>query len=206
MSRKAQASPLLPLLIRRMHLKQNFSELNAVGLLVNNGNYPTDQDAERDIEVSAVALPQLRNAGVEIKEQHWIAKLWLREDFTPPPVGDVLDLMGFTSPAVNELAAYILMNGKCENYYGHRTWSDSLVHTLLCGVDWAKSGGPENDSWDEFAGTFAEDCDHESVTAIKLECLCGYTKRYRNHCAVGISAFSIADLLSLVSGSFRDKM
>lgn len=206
MSRKAQASPLLPLFIRRMHLKQNFSEPNCVGLLVNNGSYPTDEDSKRDIEVSLAVLPQLKDAGLVIKEQHWTAKVWMREDFTPPPVADVLDLMGFDSPAVNELAAYILMNGKCQNYYGHRTWDGSLVHTLLCGIDWSKSSSPENDSWDEFAGTFAEDCDHESVTAIKLECLCGYTRRYRNSCAVGISAFSIADLLSLVSGSFRDKM
>jgi hypothetical protein len=156
------------------------------------------------VAIAQASLPYFRSLGMAVQETDWLARVWFPETgVAVPSVKNVVNGMGFDNQAVNELAAYILMNGECYGRYGNEKWSYPLVHALLCGVDWDKSTGPENETWSEFNGTFS-DSTQASMTSIKLACQCGYTGR--NGCEVGVEALSIADLLALVSGSFRDKM
>lgn len=131
--------------------------------------------------------------------------------FTDQDVLKVIDTQGgFGSRAVNEFTAHILINGSCQDTYSDwRLFDVELVHTLLCGVDWKASQGPEDKEWSSFVDTYSPN-DNYPVVTVALVCKCGkvggeYSTRKTSAVEVGVTPLSTADLLRAIeSGFLRD--
>lgn len=116
---------------------------------------------------------------------------------------------GFGSKAVDELTTYILLNGSVfDTHSGFLTsgsielWDELLVHTLLCGIDWAKSEGPHDDEWSEFTDTESPNDDYP-VIELGLACECGKVgSSFLTRARVGIKPLGTAELIRRVSDGF----
>jgi hypothetical protein len=198
--------PLIPLLLRRMYLTGLTERLYGLNVEAKADKW-ADSARRKAVPRHEPGLKALRAAGLHHDE--WgtgIERFWVPEDYVPPTLADVMSHMDTgKSPAITELITYLILKGKCQHYYGHSKWEYELIHTLLCGVDWSKVSDPENETWAEFAGTECES-DQESMTSVRLYCLCGYTDRFDNECVVGIDEMTIAQLLAVTAGEMRDQL
>jgi hypothetical protein len=198
-------TPELALLLRRMHVTKCYDKHSDVPIAIGKADWEPQLPAE--VKRQLPGAKALRDLGLEHDEE-WNGhqRFWLPEGFAVPTVADVLAHMnpgGKTS--VNELTAYILLKGKVFGQYGSYAWQDELIHTLLCGIDWDKSSEPQNDTWSEFAGTFADD-DRVTMTEVQLYCLCAHVDKWHHSCHVGVEALSIAELLKIAEGEMRDAL
>jgi predicted heme/steroid binding protein len=198
-------TPELALLLRRMYITGCYDKFNDVAIAVEKADWePQLPEHEKRHLPGAKALRELGLEHDEMWNGH--QRFWLPAGFEVPTIADVLAHMNPDGKAsVNELTAYILLKGKVYGTYGSYPWQDELIHTLLCGIDWSKSSEPQNDTWSEFAGTFAEN-ERESMTEVQLYCLCGHVDQWHNACHVGVEELSIADLLKITEGEMRDRI
>jgi hypothetical protein len=198
--------PLISLLLRRMHLTGVYSRVQGIDIEVRPVDWATGQH-QKAVSRHDLGVKNLRQWGLLSESWGQVDRFWLPalpKSFTLPPLAEVISQMKTgKSPAITELIAYLILRGTCQNYHGNRAWSPELIHTLLCGVAWDKVEDPENDLWAEFAGTFHE-AENESMTAVHLHCLCGWTNSHA--CLLGVEELSIARLLSVVAGEMRDEL
>lgn len=195
--------PLIPLLLRRMYLTGLTERLYGLTVEAKTDSW-ADSARKKAVPRHEPGLKVLRAAGLHHDAWDGMERFWLPANYVPPTLADVMSHVDTgKSPAIAELITYLMLKGKCENYYGHRAWETELVHTLLCGINWTKVEDPENDVWMEFAGT-GYDSDREGMTSVQLHCLCGYTDR--NRCMVGVGEMSISQLLTVISGEMHDQL
>lgn len=96
------------------------------------------------------------------------------------------------SPGDRMLMVWLLEHGGVVTYYGGGTLPDSRIwHVAACGLDWDKSSSPEHDSWETFAGTFAEGDDRHSGLSASITCQCGEVERQ----SVQAESDSLVDLI-----------
>jgi hypothetical protein len=198
--------PLIPLLLRRMYLTGLTERLYGLNVEAQTDKW-ADSARRKAVPRHEPGLKALRAAGLHHDE--WgtgIERFWLPENYQPPTLADVMSHLDTGKPrSITELTLYLILKGKCEDYYGHRKWEPELVHTLLCGIDWGKVSDPENETWSEFAGTECES-DQESMTSVQLHCLCGYTDHYDHKCVVGVDEMTIAQLITVCAGEMHDQL
>lgn len=103
-----------------------------------------------------------------------------------------------------ELLSAVIAKGAVYDFYGSspsRSVFEQL-HLLTCGIDWSRFGGVSDETWEQFAGTFASQTHDTTRLTASLQCSCDEQVRVQ----FGLEPPSVTQLFVVLSAGQLERL